>query len=162
MEIHTNWRSYGWGIGLLFLLVTACSQKEEVYYEFRSFPKSQWDQREAIRFEVPIKDNSTLYNVFIETRNNNDYPFKNIWLFVDYQTPDGKVYLDTIQRDLADDYGKWNGDGISLYSYSILYKGNVQYPDTGMYVYTIRQGMRTNPLKGISDIGLKISKKTAY
>jgi gliding motility-associated lipoprotein GldH len=147
-------------IGLLFLFVTACSQKEEVFYEFRSFPKSKWDQREAIRFEVPIKDLTHTYDVSIELRNNNDYPFKNIWLFVDYQTPEGKIRQDTLGTDLADEYGKWHGSGISLYSYSFLYEENVQYPDTGIYIYTIRQGMRENPLKGLSDIGLRISKKT--
>ena len=144
---------------LLFILFSACSGKE-VYSDFRSLPNSEWDSREAIRFKVPIKDVSKPYNVLLEIRNTNDYPFSNLWLFVDYQTHQGEVRSDTLQVELADIYGKWYGKGISLYAYSFPYELNVQYPDTGTYVYTIRQGMRKNPLKGISDIGLIIREKT--
>ena len=67
---------------------------------------------------------------------------------------------DTISADLADVYGKWYGKGMSLYNLSIPYETSVLFPDTGIYVYSIRQGMRENPLKGITDIGLKVSKKS--
>lgn len=100
-----------------------------------------------------------LFDVSLEIRNNNDYPFRNIWLFVDFQAPGGDVRTDTVGVDLADVYGKWHGSGISLYSLSIPYEKAVRFPQKGAYTYSIRQGMRENPLKGISDIGLKISKK---
>jgi len=97
--------------------------------------------------------------VSIELRNNNSYPFSNIWLFVDFQMPDGMCRADTINADLADVYGKWYGKGMSLYNLSIPYEISILYPDTGTYIYTIHQGMRENILKGISDIGLKVSKQ---
>jgi gliding motility-associated lipoprotein GldH len=138
------------------LLLVACTQGE-TFSEYRSFPNAEWDKQEAIRFEVPIHDSSTAYHVFLELRNNNNYPFRNLWLFVDYKTPGGDMRSDTIYAELADVYGKWYGTGISLYAYSFPYQLNVQYPDTGVYVYTIRQGMREHLLKGISDIGLRVS-----
>jgi gliding motility-associated lipoprotein GldH len=144
--------------GLLFFFLS-CTQKE-VFYEFRSFPQAEWDQQEAVRFEVPINDCSIRYDISLEIRNNDNYSFRNIWLFVDYQNHRGQIRSDTVHVELADDYGKWYGKGISLYDYSFPYEFDVQYPDTGLCVYTIRQGMRENPLKGISDIGLKISKKS--
>lgn len=142
----------------LLLILPACSQNE-IFSEFRSFPKAEWDKQEAIRFEVPIHDTESTYDVLIELRNNNHYPFRNIWLFIDYKTPGGSMRSDTLCTDLADVYGKWYGNGLSLYAYSFPYQVQVQYPDTGTYVYTIRQGMRENVLKGISDIGLRISKE---
>ena len=148
---------FGWT--LLLVLFSACSGKE-VYSDFRSFPYSEWDSREAIRFKVPIKDASQNYDAFFEIRNTNDYPFSNLWLFVDYETPTGDIRSDTLQVELADVYGKWYGKGISLYAYSFPYELNIQYPDTGTYIYTIRQGMRKNPLEGVSDIGLIIREKT--
>ncbi|GHT41905.1 gliding motility lipoprotein GldH [Bacteroidia bacterium] len=143
-------------LGLLFLF-SACSE-EETFSEFHSFRNAEWDKQEAIRFEVPIHDISTSYNVLLELRNNNSYPFRNIWLFIDYKTPSGSMRSDTLCTDLADVYGKWYGTGMSLYAYSFPYQVNVQYPDTGIYVYAIRQGMRENVLKGISDIGLTVVK----
>jgi gliding motility-associated lipoprotein GldH len=143
----------------LFVFLFSCSQKE-VFYEFRSFPQAKWDQQEVARFEVSIHDNSIPYDVFLEIRNDNNYSFRNLWLFVDYENPNRQLRSDTVYVELADIYGKWYGRGISLYDYSFPYELNVQYPDTGRCVYTVRQGMRENPLRGISDVGLKILKKS--
>jgi len=148
---------------VLSLLLTACA-KDEIFSEFHSFPNAEWDRQQAIRFEAPVHDISVPYHVTIKLRHNNRYPFRNIWFFVEYQTPSGSIQLDTVPKDkdtgyLADEYGKWNGKGISLYSYSFRYQENIQYPDTGIYIYTIRQGMRADVLTGVSDIGLCISKK---
>ena len=141
------------------ILFVSCSKKE-IFSEFHSFYNSEWSQQETARFEIPIQDITASYEVFCEIRNNNDYPFQNIWLFIDIQNPKGEILSDTLPIELADMYGKWRGKGIGLYTSSHSYKENIQYPDTGTYVYTIRQGMRINPLKGISDIGLRISKKS--
>ena len=143
---------------LLFVLLTACTQRE-IFSEFNSFHNAEWDRLQAIRFEAPVYDISVPYQVSIELRHNDQYPFRNIWLFVEYQAPSGKMWTDTLGTDLADSYGKWYGKGISLYSCSFNYQENVQYPDTGIYVYTIRHGMRADVLKGISDVGLRISKE---
>ncbi|MCL1937569.1 MAG: gliding motility lipoprotein GldH [Candidatus Azobacteroides sp.] len=157
---HRNTRKVSIGIfaGICFFLLSACRQNE-MYFEFRSLANAEWDKREVLRFEVPVNETASTYDVLLEVRNNNDYPFRNLWLFVDYQTPDGKVRSDTIDVELADAYGKWYGKGIHLYTYTFPYEWNVQYPDTGIYIYAVRHGMRVNPLKGISDIGLRISKK---
>ena len=138
--------------------IVSCSHNE-IYFQYRSFANAEWGRGEPAVFHVNIEDNSQPYNVLIELRNNNAYPFSNIWLFVDYKTPGGNIRVDTIGADLADVYGKWYGKGQSLYNLSIPYETSVLFPDTGTYIYSIRQGMRENPLKGISDIGLKVSKK---
>ena len=144
---------------LLLLLLTTCAQ-DEIFSEFHSFPRAEWDKLQAVRFETPVHDISVPYHVNIELRHNNQYPFRNIWLFVEYQTPSGSIRVDTLDTYLADTYGKWYGKGISLYACSFRYQEYVQYPDTGTYVYTIRHGMRTDVLTGVSDIGLCISKES--
>ena len=142
----------------LLLLLTACAQ-DEVFFKFRSLPNAEWDKQQALRFEAPVRDISIPYNLTVELRHNNQYPFRNVWLFVECQTPSGSMRADTLEVYLADVYGKWQGKGVGLYLYSVDYQKNVQYPDTGTYVYTIRQGMRADVLKGISDVGLRLSKK---
>lgn len=143
----------------ILLGIISCSQKE-IFFNYHSFSNAEWNREDTAVFNVKIEDNSRPYNVSIELRNNNDYPFSNIWLFVDYKMPDGKSRTDTVGVDLADVYGKWYGKGLSLYNLSIPYETAILFPDTGTYVYSIRQGMRENPLKGISDIGLRVSKKS--
>jgi gliding motility-associated lipoprotein GldH len=146
---------------LLFFVLPvfiSCSHNE-VFFEYHSIKNATWTRDNIADFEVNITDSIQLYEVSVEIRNNEDYPFSNIWLFVDFKTPEGSVRTDTISADLADIYGKWYGTGLSLHSLSIPYEQSIRFPYTGIYTYSIRQGMRNNPLKGISDIGLKVSKK---
>lgn len=149
-----------YNIFILFALVLVSCTHNEVFFEFHSLKNADWNREDPGIFEVNITDNQARYDVSVEVRNDDNYSFQNIWLSVDIKTPQGNVRKDTISADLADIYGKWYGKGISIHSLSIPYETGIQYPDTGKYVYTIRQGMRENPLKGISDIGLKISKNT--
>jgi gliding motility-associated lipoprotein GldH len=86
------------------------------------------------------------------------YPFKNLWLFYDIRLPDGSLENDTLEVVLADDFGKWTGQGISIYHNEFPLKMNYQFPDTGQYMIVFRQGMRENMLAGIEDIGLMIVK----
>ena len=146
-------------IAPLLFLITACTSKE-IFSEFHSFSDATWSRSEKVNFEVSVLDSTQQYDVFLEIRNNNDYPFRNLWLFVDITTPDGKQRRDTINAELADVYGKWYGKGVSLYTYSFPYELKIQYPNTGAFIYSITQGMREESLNGISDIGLTVSKKT--
>ena len=136
-------------------LVYACTGTN-FFSEFHSFPQSKWNQSEIIRLEVPVADVSKHYDVYLEIRNNNQYSFRNLWLFIDVKMADGTVRNDTISIPLADIYGKWFGTGIGTYSLAYLYKSDFQYPEAGTYVYTIRQGMRSEVLNGISEVGLRI------
>jgi len=142
----------------MILANVSCSHKE-VFFEYHSFTNAEWNRDDKAVFNVKIEEKAQPYDVSIELRNNDDYPFSNLWLFVDFKMPNGKSRTDTIGTDLADIYGKWYGKGLSLYNLSIPYETSILFPDTGTYVYSVRQGMRIDPLKGITDIGLKVSKK---
>ncbi|MDR0732989.1 MAG: gliding motility lipoprotein GldH [Dysgonamonadaceae bacterium] len=144
--------------GLLFFLLASCVQ-DEAFFEYHSFQKSGWNREAAAIFSVDIDNTTDLFDISVEIRNNNDYSFRNIWLLVDFQSPGGNVRTDTIGMYLADVSGKWYGTGISLYSLTIPYKTAVRFPEKGAYTCFIRHGMSENPLKGISDVGLKVSKK---
>ena len=137
------------------LLFFACTPSTTIS-DFHSFSKTVWDKNEIARFTVSINDTTQHYDFYIQVRNNNQYPFSNLWLFLDVKMPDGTVRSDTINIVLADFYGRWLGAGISLYSFSHLYKQNIQFPDTGTYIFTIRQGMRSDILSGISEIGIRL------
>lgn len=148
--------SKGWIICLLFFC--SCSEKD-FFSEYHSIPDAAWHLSDTIEFKVPVSELQYRYDIFFELRNNNQYKYRNIWLFIDFQTPSGNVRSDTLNAELADIYGKWYGKGINLYNYTFPYGFDVQYKDTGTYIYRVRQGMRDTTLNGISDIGMRILKK---
>ena len=84
------------------------------------------------------------------------YPYQNIWILFEESKSAEHISKDTIEYLLADDFGKWKGNGISLFQNRIPIKTRYIFPDTGKYTITIRHGMRDDKLKGIEDIGLHI------
>jgi gliding motility-associated lipoprotein GldH len=125
-----------------------------VYSKFQPISDKGWHQSEVFDFRFPISEKNVLYDLTVQLRNNELYPYQNIWLFSNTLKDDSIISADTIEYYLADDYGKWTGKGISLFQNRIpLYK-NYQFPDTGNYTVKIKHGMRDNNLKGLEDIGL--------
>lgn len=143
---------------LLPLWLHSCNYPE-VFSEFHSIKNAQWERSDPALFEVQITDSLARYDIFFEIRNNNNYDFRNLWLFIHSHEPGGEVHSDTLNIELADLHGKWKGKGLSLYTLAYLYRQDVTFPRSGTYRYTIQQGMRKDPVEGISDIGMKVLKK---
>ena len=134
----------------------ASCDKNTVYSEFQPIQDKLWDKNNEYIFNFEIKDISIPYDVSLQLRNNDLYPYQNIWILFDESQPTGTNTIDTIEYMLADDFGKWKGNGISLFQNRIPIKNRYIFPDTGKYSINIRHGMRDEKLKGIEDIGLHI------
>ena len=52
-------------------------------------------------FTFEQKDTTGVYNLFLNVRNNNDYPYNNLFLIVSLNQPDGKVLVDTLEYQMA-------------------------------------------------------------
>ena len=142
---------------LCCILLPACVNKN-TYTDFHSFKNGEWDKDSICHFEVNISDTINPHQIFIETRNSNLYPYQNIWLFIELKTPSGNIRNDTIGFDLADDFGKWLGKGINIYKLERPYEESFIFRQSGIYTFSIRQGMRDKVLKGITEIGVKVTK----
>jgi gliding motility-associated lipoprotein GldH len=86
------------------------------------------------------------------------YDYQNLWLLCEEVQPDGASLKDTVECMLADDFGKWNGNGFTLFQNQFVLRNHYIFPDTGKYTVGIRHGMRNDNLRGIEDIGLFIEK----
>ncbi|MDR0743056.1 MAG: gliding motility lipoprotein GldH [Tannerella sp.] len=138
----------------------SCSN-DTVYNKFQPVRGKAWDKESEYYFRFEIKDRTIPYHVRIQVRNNNTYRYQNLWLLCEEEQPDGTVFRDTLECMLADDFGKWAGNGVTLYQSEFPLRSNYHFPDTGAYTLNIRHGMRDDLLKGIEDIGLFILKSTA-
>jgi gliding motility-associated lipoprotein GldH len=143
---------------LLSILITFISCTKPVFYEQYQALDTQWDKNKEVFFVFDIADNSASYNISLNIRNNNLYPYQNLWLFCAQEQPDGVTLRDTIECTLADDFGKWLGTGISLYHLNIPMRNQYKFPMQGPYTISIRQGMRDDKMVGIEQIGVRIEK----
>jgi gliding motility-associated lipoprotein GldH len=148
---------------LLILLITgmmiSCDSKR-IYEENLVVEKGIWNVNNKVKFEVAVTDIVLRYNIYLNVRNAPEYPYCNLYLFLNTRFPDGRIARDTLELTLADYDGRWLGSGMGSVKFSrfLLQKG-VQFKQKGTYLFELEQAMRVHELKGIRDIGLRIEKE---
>jgi gliding motility-associated lipoprotein GldH len=151
----------------LLLLITGCGDENLVYERNVEIPDARWAVSDDATLEVNIDDTVSQHNFFINVRNTEKYPYRNLYVFLKTTFPNGKFSKDTIGIVLADATGEWVGSGSGFLNSSqhrsnrILYQYNKRFPLSGTYQFEIEQAMRTDTLRGIKNIGLRIEKSTA-
>ena len=143
---------------IVCLCIISFACKKSVYFEKYQTIDNPWDKNKEYFFICEMEDLFASYNLSLQIRNNNLYPYRNLWLFYTIESPEGSVLRDTVECLLADGYGKWMGSGISIYHLNIPIRTGYTFPRKGPYTFTVRQGMRDEQLKGIEQIGIKIEK----
>ncbi len=143
---------------VVMVLFWACGNSP-VFESYKTIPDAQWNKDSVANFSLEVTDTSTFHDFFLHLRNNNEYPFSNFYAFLTITFPNKKTAKDTLNLPLADLKGKWLGTGIGeIKSTRFLFREKLRFPIPGKYTFSIRQGMRKDDLKGITDIGLEIVK----
>lgn len=141
-------------------LLAAC-QSNTVYHSYQPIPVDGWAKSDTLVYALPASVPAGEYELEIGIRYQDSYPYRNIWLEISHNTQDTLQYAtDTVQLFLADELGNKIGNGPGgLYQCSLPYKSGFLLKQEGN-IRTLRivQIMKDNPLKGISDIGIQISK----
>jgi len=142
----------------LSFVFTSCDHNT-VFDKNVSIPDYRWDMNNILKMETDIKDTVHPYNIYINIRHASGYQFSNIFLFLTTRTPKGEVARDTVEIALADDRGKWLGDGLGdIWDYRALFKRNFRFPEAGAWHFELQQAMRISPLPQVMDAGIRIEK----
>ena len=142
---------------ICFLFFCGCNRGNIAFLEYHHISGQHWNDNQTLNFSPIINDATSPYNLWIELRHNNDYPYQNIWFFVSILKKDSVLKTDTLQYMLADDFGKWQGRGNNaFYQQSLIYKNLYQFPDTGKFDIRVQHAMRDSRLKGVEDVGIRI------
>jgi gliding motility-associated lipoprotein GldH len=144
--------------GLVFVTLVSCDDKV-VFEENKAIDNGVWSHTDAARFQFTVNDTVSFHDFYLNVRNGEEYPYSNLYVFLEMEFPNAKKSIDTISCFLADPSGKWLGSGLGdLYDQRFMIRKRKQFPLAGRYSVTIRQGMRTPELNGIYDIGFRLSK----
>ena len=120
-----------------------------------------WQISNVAEFSFHVTETATITNVLLYIRTGQDFPFRNIYLFVTATSPDVNSITDTLHYDLADEKGNWYGKGLGdIHDLTLPYRNKVFFPSRGTYIFKIQHGMRIGDLKGVYDIGIRIEKVT--
>lgn len=152
-------------IFLFAALLLFCScDKKRVFDEYKEFDGT-WNKDSIVSFEFEQQDTVKLYNMFINIRNNNDYPFSNLYLIVEMQEPGTDVtQVDTLEYQMAEADGTLLGEGMTDIKESKLwYKEKQRFLTPGKYKVNIQQAVReagqvpgVQELEGVMEVGFRI------
>lgn len=150
---------------LLLALLPAlfsCDEKR-VFDDYRPLDGT-WHKDSILSFEYEQMDTVSPYNLFINIRNNNSYPYNNLFLIVQMEQPDRLTKVDTLEYQMANADGSLMGKGFTDVKESRLwYKENVVFPKQGKYTFRIQHAVRhtgkivgVEELEGVTDVGFRI------
>ncbi|WP_442905624.1 gliding motility lipoprotein GldH [Kaistella sp.] len=144
------------GVFSVLLMFTGCSDNSETV-DMKNL-NGIWPKKAEQKFDFVIADAEAPKNIIFVVRNNNDYPYSNIRFIVNFMEDGAKnKTTDTLNYVLAKPNGEWLGKGFGDTKETLFqYKVNYKFPKNGGYSIGIVQAMRTDSLKGIEDIGVKI------
>ncbi|HDP74345.1 MAG TPA: gliding motility lipoprotein GldH [Bacteroidales bacterium] len=141
---------------IAIVICSACSDNY-VYNGYVTLPGEQWHADSVATFQILVSDTMTYYNLYVNVRNTTDYPFQNLYLFIDIIAPNGASVRDTLECYLADNHGAWLGKGRGkLRDNRFLYRDNVRFGAEGDYTVTLQQAMRVDQLNGVSEVGFRV------
>ena len=149
----------------VFLVLIACS-KQPFFSQYQNIDNNKWDIDKPLTFNVPVNDSLSVFNLFVNIRNTNQYPYSNLFLIVTEKFENTITQIDTLEYDMADAHGKWLGSGFtSVKENKLIYKTGYKFSKKGNYSFSIAHAVRKNGqvfgdkyLNGISDVGLQIEK----
>ena len=140
------------------LALTACDSSV-VFEENLRIKNAAWQRQDKAFFQVEITDSLAAYEWVLNFRHGGDYPYKNIYLFIESTSPSGLVAKDTAQMIRATNKGRWMGKGIGdIFDYQFQFKKGKIFPEKGNYYIEIEQAMRDKTLENVTDIGIAIKK----
>jgi len=147
----------------LLLLAAACKPpKMDTYEKNLEVPGHEWayDYKPSFDIQIQPEDTAYLYNICVNIRHTDAYPYSNIWVLVGTQYPGDSIAKEQrVELPLADVTGKWAGSGLDdIYEHRIFIQQNAIFNKPGTYKFTFEQNMRQNPLPHVMNVGLRIEK----
>ena len=145
------------------ILLFSCDKKR-VFDQYKSVG-SAWHKDSIVTFDLPVLDSTKKYNLFVNLRDNNNYPFNNLFLIVAIEMPNGFTKVDTLEYLMAEPDGTLLGNGFTdIKESKLFYKADVKF--RGNYKVHIKQAVRetgkipgVEALEGITDVGFRIEQK---
>lgn len=146
---------------LVALAINGCnvSDPKMLVDQSTQIENQNWGYGNKVKTDFYIPNPAIAYNLYLNLRVTPDYKYSNIFVLIHQNGPDKKILTVRYEFTLADKDGEWLGQGTgNLYNYQIIYRTNYKFPAKGLYHIEIEQNMRDNPLRNVSDAGVRVER----
>ena len=148
---------------LLFclLIATACDTNR-VFENNKDFEKRYWLSGDQPSFDFQIDNTSVGYNLYCNLRNEISYPNSRIFLTYHLSDSTGKELQKAMiseylfDKKTGEPFGK-SGLG-DIYDHRFLLLKNYAFLQPGKYTMRFEQFMRSDTLRGVLAVGLRVER----
>jgi gliding motility-associated lipoprotein GldH len=120
--------------------------------------QQNWAYQDTLNFAFEVKDTMALYDIVLNVNHLSDYAYRNIYTKIYTQFPDNQRIQQVLSLDVSEPNGKSMGQCSSgKCSVEIALQPDAFFTKTGKYQITLAQFMRSDSLKGIEKIGLRVT-----
>lgn len=145
------------GLILLSVIFSSCIKNDALIDTHQAISRHRWSYLNKVQIPFEISDTAARYNLLINLRHTSEYKYSNIFFLIHIILPDGKKFVERKEFRLALPDGEWLGKGAGdIYSYELPYKADYKFNRKGKYVLILEQNMRDNPLREVTDAGLRV------
>ena len=139
-------------------VATLSCNNATLFSDSYALEERNWSIYDPAKFACSVEDTVRAYDIELSLRTSTDYPYRNMYLFIVTSFPSGSTVTDTLHAMVANEKGSWLGKGAGdLRALTIPYKSNVYFPEKGEYHFRVIHGMRDTILKGVYDVGMKVT-----
>lgn len=146
-------------ISMILLQLSSCTDKNRIIDTNQEVPNQNWTYVNRFKYNFNIDDAEAAYNIYINLRVTGNYKYSNLFVLITQSGADKKQIIKRYELTLANKEGQWLGKGSgNLYNYQLAFLTNYHFSKKGPYTFYIEQNMRDNPLREVSDVGLRVEK----
>lgn len=146
---------------LSIVFLSSCNS-DFIYGKDADISVDGWHKDSVLVFKTDsLNDLPSIIKIGFNIRNNTDYYYRNMYLFVEINIPGkNKPIKDTLDHILmtSDGYWKEGVEGASIKESVVYYPYAIQNPAKGVYTIKVQQGMRDEVLKDVVSVGARIEK----
>jgi gliding motility-associated lipoprotein GldH len=142
----------------LTLSIVSCSNNNLVDTN-DAVAENNWLYAKSAKATVEIKDINQPYAIHFKLRHTVDYKYANLFVVM-------RLKGDSLNKSaryevkLAKNNGEWIGKGSgNIFTNNFALVKDYRFKNPGKYQIEITQNMKDNPLVGISDVGITVSKQ---
>lgn len=142
----------------LTLSIASCSNNNLVDTN-DAVAENNWLYAKSAKATVEIKDINQPYAIYFKLRHTVDYKYANLFVVM-------RLKGDSLNKSaryevkLAKNNGEWTGKGSGdIFTNNFALIKDYRFKNPGKYQIEITQNMKDNPLIGISDVGITVSKQ---
>ncbi|MTI22034.1 gliding motility lipoprotein GldH [Fulvivirga sp. RKSG066] len=146
---------------VLAVAFSACDDNR-LYEKNVDFNERVWVADSAATFTFNIEDSDQPYNLYLNIRNTNTYPYHNLYVKYVFQDSASSQVIneELVNKNLFNEKtGKPYGSGLGdIFSHQFILLENYEFEEAGIYQIQLKQFMRQDTLEGIVSAGIRVEK----